>query len=352
MTRLFRIDQNKLVETRRKGLELENKIQSWVADDLSLIGVDGIVIGQEVTTDHSKRIDILAMDEDGNLVIIELKRDRSPRDIVAQTLDYASWACKLSTNEIHELVRVQNGPPLAERYRTKFGKSLPETLNATHQMIVVASEVDEATRRIIEYLSEVHGVGINASFFNVFEADGKEWLTTDHLLNQEEVKDRSVKKARSPWSGFYYITGGTEEARPWEEMRKYGFVSASGGRWYTDKLDRLSIGDLVFYYQKNKGYLGYGRITSTKVLASEFQTQSGQILTDVLQGKYLTEHAGDLENAAYVVGIDWIKTFGRDEAKTFSGIFANQNIVCKIYHQETVDFLTEAFGVDPKEASL
>ena len=352
MTRLFRIDQNRLVETRRKGLELENKIQGWVADDLSLIGVDGIVIGQEVTTDHSKRIDILAMDEEGNLIIIELKRDRSPRDIVAQTLDYASWACKLSTNEIHELVRAQNGPSLAERYRTKFGKSLPETLNATHQMIVVASEVDEATRRIIEYLSEVHGVGINASFFNVFEADGKEWLTTDHLLDQEEVKDRSVKKARSPWLGFYYITGGTEEARPWEEMRKYGFVSASGGRWYTDKLDRLSIGDLVFYYQKNKGYLGYGRITSTKVLASEFQTQSGQILTDVLRGKYLTEHAGELENAAYVVGIDWIKTFGRDEAKTFSGIFANQNIVCKIYHQETVDFLTETFGVDPKEASL
>src|SRR5690606_17799476 len=121
--------------------------------------------------------------------------------------------------------------------------------------------------------------------------------------------------------------------------------------WYTDKLDRLSIGDLVFYYQKNKGYLGFGRIVSTKVPASEFQLETGQILTDVLQGKYLTEHAGDIENAAYVVGVDWVKTFGRDDAKTFSGIFANQNIVCKIYHQETVDFLTEAFGVDPKEAS-
>lgn len=349
MTRLFRIDQNKLIETHRKGLDLEDKIEGWVANDLSLIGVDGILIGRQVTTDHGKRIDILAMDEDGNLIVIELKRDRSPRDIVAQTLDYASWVCKLSTNEVHELVRLQNGIPLAERYRTKFGKSLPETLNATHQMIVVASEVDEATRRIIEYLSEVHGVGINASFFNIFEADGREWLTTDHLLDQEEVKDRSVKKARSPWSGFYYITGGTEEARPWEEMRKYGFVSASGGRWYTDKLDRLSIGDPVFYYQKNNGYLGFGRITTTKVAAADFQLKTGEHLTNVLPARYLTDHADDADNAAYVVGVNWLKAFDRDNAKTFTGIFANQNIVCKIYNQETVDFLTEAFGVDPEE---
>lgn len=347
MTRLFRIDQNRLVETRRKPLDFEEKIESWVAGDLSLIGVDGIVLGRQTPTDHGKFVDILAMDEDGNLIIVELKRDRSPRDIVAQVLDYASWVCRLTTNDVHELARAQAERRLAEIYREKFGKSPPETLNATHQMIVVASEVDDATKRIIEYLSEEHGVGINASFFNVFEAEGREWLTTDHLLDQEEVKDRSVKKARPPWSGFYYITGGAEEDRPWEDMRKYGFFSASGGRWYTDKLDRLSVGDRVFYYQKNKGYLGYGRVTSTKTPALEYTLEDGRHITNVLPAHYLTGFADDPGKAAYVVGIDWKKAFDRELAKTFSGIFANQNIVCKIYHQETVDFLMNAFGVDP-----
>ena len=350
MTRMFQIDQGRLVEARRKSLDVEEKIEGWVARDLSLIGVDGVVIGRQIATDHGKRIDILAMDEDGNLVIVELKRDRSPRDIVAQVLDYASWVCRLSTNAIHELVRAQSERSLADIFRDKFGSSLPETLNATHQMIVVASEVDEATKRIIEYLSEEHGVGINASFFNVFEAEGHDWLTTDHLLDQEEVKDRSVKKARPPWSGFYYITGGAEEDRPWEEMRRYGFVSASGGRWYTDKLDRLSVGDHVFYYQKNSGYLGYGRVTSTKMPAGDFELESGDRLIDRLPARYLTEFPDDPDRQAYVVGIDWVKTFDRQQAKTFSGIFANQNIVCKIYHQETVDFLIDAFGVDQQEA--
>lgn len=351
MTRLFRIDKNRLVESRRKSLDSEEKIEKWVADDLSLIGVDGFVIGRQVETDHGKRIDLLAMDEEGNLIVVELKRDRSPRDIVAQALDYASWVCRLTTNEVHKLALEKMDRPLTDIYREKFDQSLPETLNAAHQMIVVASEVDEATRRIIEYLSEEHGVGINASFFNVFESDGHEWLTTAHLLDQEEVKDRSVKKTRPPWSGFYYITAGAEEHRPWEDMRQHGFVSASGGRRYTDKLDRLSVGDSVFFYQKKTGYLGFGRVTSTKMPADEFTLDDGRRLVEILSEPYLTKHPDDPDKAAYVVGIDWVKTFGRDQAKTFSGIFANQNIVCKIYHQETVDFLTDEFGVSKVDVS-
>lgn len=348
MTRLFRIQQDRLVETKRKSLDFENKIERWVADDLSLIGVDGLVIGKQVDTDHGKRIDILALDRDGNLIIVELKRDRSPRDIVAQVLDYASWVCRLTTNDVHKLALAGLGRPLGDLYREKFGKSLPETLNATHQMIVVASEVDEATKRIIEYLSEQHSVGINASFFNVFEQDGKEWLTTDALLEQVEVTDRATRKTRGPWTGYYYVTGGPEEMRPWEDMRQYGFITASGGKWYTDGLARLSIGDEVFYYQVNNGYLGYGVVTTERQPADEFILQDGRKLTDVLPKPYLTGHADDPDRRAYAIGIDWKKTFDRDHAKTFQGIFANQNTACKLYSQETVDFLTDAFGVQPR----
>ena len=40
----------------------------------------------------------------------------------------------------------------------------------------------------------------------------------------------------------------------------------------------------------------------------------------------------------------------RTDAKTFEGIFANQNTVCKLYSAETADFLTRTFGVKPKGA--
>lgn len=350
MTRLFRVSDSGLIESPRKPLDLESRIQDWVEKDLNLIGVEGVILGREVWTGHGKRIDLLAMDEEGNLIIIELKRDRSPRDIVAQVLDYASWGCKLTTHEVHELTREYREIPLAEIYRDKFGKAPPETLNATHQMIVVASEVDEATKRIIEYLSEEHNVGINASFFNIFGAEGREWLTTDSLLDQEEVKDRSIKKARAPWSGLYYVTGGTEDYRPWEEMRQNGFISASGGRVYSNKLDNLEIGAPVFFYQKGTGYLGFGRVNSVKMRSNEFVLPDGTMLMEKLPNRpYLTESEDDPDRASYVVGIDWKKTFDRQHAKTFAGIFANQNIVCKIRDQETADFLRNEFEVSKSE---
>lgn len=350
MTRLFRVSDQGLVESQRKPLDLEKRIQDWVEQDLSLIGVDGIILGREVWTAHNKRIDLLAMDEEGNLIIIELKRDFSARDIVAQVLDYASWVCKLTTNEVYEIAQASRGKSLAEIYRDKFGKAPPETLNATHQMVVVASEVDDATKRIIEYLSEEHDVGINASFFNIFGAEGHEWLTTDSLLNQEEVKDRSVKKARAPWSGLYYVTGGSEEYRPWEEMRQNGFVTASGGRIYSNKLDNLELGAPVFFYQKGTGYLGYGRVTTAKMRSNEFTLADGTPLVERLPNRpYLNESEGDPDRASYVVGVEWIKTFDRLHGKTFTGIFANQNVVCKIYDQETADFLRKEFEVADEE---
>lgn len=344
MTRLFQIKDGQLYAAKRKSLDLESKIETWVADDLTLIGVHGFVIGRQIATDHGKFIDVLAMDEDGNLIIIELKRDRSPRDIVAQVLDYASWVRRLGTGDVHTLA-LSLDLSLAKAYRDKFGTSLPQTLNSSHQMLVVASEVDEGTKRIIEYLSEVHDVGINAAFFNVFESDGREWLTTDALLDQEEVKDRAVKKAQAPWSGYYYITGGAEEDRPWEDMRQHGFFTASGKQFFTKRLDQLSVGDKVFYYQKKNGYLGYGIVTQEKVAAADHTLSDGQKLIDVVPKAYLTKDADDPDNCAYTVGVEWQKTVGTEDARTFSGIFSNQNVVCKIRQQETVDYLKEQFGV-------
>jgi hypothetical protein len=46
------------------------------------------------------------------------------------------------------------------------------------------------------------------------------------------------------------------------------------------------------------------------------------------------------------VGVEWRKTFPLSEAKTFVGVFANQNIVCKLRQTATVDFLRREFSID------
>ncbi len=46
----------------------------------------------------------------------------------------------------------------------------------------------------------------------------------------------------------------------------------------------------------------------------------------------------------WAVGIDWFKTFLSRDAKTFVGIFANQNIVCKLRDERTLKVVHEEFG--------
>lgn len=48
----------------------------------SLLGERLLVIGRQVKTPHGKLIDLLAMDGEGNLHVLELKRDKTPRDVV------------------------------------------------------------------------------------------------------------------------------------------------------------------------------------------------------------------------------------------------------------------------------
>ena len=346
MTSLFKVENGKLVKAQSSALSKESLIEEWVENDPSLLGLDAIIIGRQVATDHGKYIDLLALDRTGGLVIIELKKDRTPRDIVAQILDYATWVKTLTTPRVYELAERSSGQRLSTLYQQHFDEPIPERLNGSHSMLIVASKLDPASRRIVEYLSDEHGVSINTAFFAVFREGGQEWLTTDFLLDQAEVEERSERKVRPPWSGFYFVNTGQGEHRSWVDMKEYGFIGAGNGSFHSKRLDRLEPGDTVFAYLKGSGYVGYGTVTSPKEPATTFQTSGGLLFDQPLVQPGMKKNADDPELAEYVVGVEWHGALDAAEAKTFKGAFANQNAVCKLRDPATVDFLVREFDVE------
>ena len=346
MTSLIKIESDKLVKAQPSVLAKESLIEDWVSSDPGLLGLNAMVIGRQVSTEHGGYIDLIALDQSGGLIVIELKKDKTPRDVVAQVLDYASWIRTLTTLDVYEIAEQYLGKRLSIAYQEKFGERIPERLNGSHSLLIVAGELDLASRRIVEYLSEEHDLAINTAFFNVFEADGQRWLTTDFLLDQAEVEDRSERKVQPPWSGYYFANVGESEHRAWADMMSYGFIAAGHGAFYSKRLDQLQLGDKVFAYQKATGYVGFGIATSTKKPAAGFDTPNGPLFDQPLEQLGLKDCADNVELAEYVVGIDWKKTYTFAEARTFKGIFANQNIVCKLRDPATMDFLLQEFGVE------
>lgn len=95
------------------------------------------------------------------------------------------------------------------------------------------------------------------------------------------------------------------------------------------------------------GYVGYGEVVDSACMIKEFIVDSEKkpLLEMPLSADRVSENIDDPENCEWAVKVHWKKTFSREEAKFFQGAFANQNIVCKLRHQETVDFLKQQFGI-------
>lgn len=79
-------------------LVCEQQLEDMIAREPRILSSEWMLIGRQEITSHTGRIDLLAIAPDGSLVLIELKRDRKPREIVAQALDYASWVADLTAD--------------------------------------------------------------------------------------------------------------------------------------------------------------------------------------------------------------------------------------------------------------
>ncbi len=343
--KLWEIAGEELREVPKSVLDKESRLEEWVRKDPSMLGMDLLLIGQQVILPNSGRIDLLALDREGNLVVLELKRDRTPREVVAQTLDYGSYVRRFGFDKIDELARKFCGKALGEAYGEHFGDTLPDSINQSHQLVILASELDESSERIVEYLAEVHEVPINVIFFTFFQADGREFLGRAWLMDPEDIQKRAHSRKQAPWSGYYFVNVGEGEHRNWDDCRNYGFIAAGHGPKYARAIRKLSPGDQIFAYIKGRGYVGFGRVTKEAVMARDFELpDSGRNLKEItLEEPGILHDADDPEMADWVVGIEWIKTFSRENAKTFNGVFANQNIVCQLRHPETVEFLNRQF---------
>ncbi|MFN2452927.1 MAG: hypothetical protein ABR577_01765 [Pyrinomonadaceae bacterium] len=90
---------------------------------------------------------------------------------------------------------------------------------------------------------------------------------------------------------------------------------------------------------------GFGEVTEPATMVKDFivKEKSARLLDLPLKQPNIRENSDDPELSEWVVGIKWLKTYSREEAKRFPGIFANQNIVCKLRHEATTDFLRRQF---------
>jgi hypothetical protein len=87
------------------GFKERTNLQEWIAKEPSCLGEELLVIQKEFSgfSDTHERLDILALDKQGSLVLIENKLDDTSRDVTWQALKYASYCSRLSKENVRSI---------------------------------------------------------------------------------------------------------------------------------------------------------------------------------------------------------------------------------------------------------
>jgi hypothetical protein len=151
---------------------------------------------------------------------------------------------------------------------------------------------------------------------------------------------------------FYFNYGHAEGWREWEDARRYGFICAGGGPWFSDPLLRLNPGDRVWVYAPHYGYVGVARVRGRAQPASDFRVKSSNgRMRPIMEVVTAREgyHHDDIDNpkkCEYFVSVRWLQTVRVEDAVTEPGFFATELIVCqptaKRWH-DTLRRLRKAF---------
>lgn len=358
---IWRMDGDRPHRLSPTTMPTEVMLEEFLEKDPSLLGDRLLVIGRQVRTPYQKLIDLLAVDAEGNLHVLELKRDRTPRDVVAQVLDYGSWVTTLDHESIIDLANGHLGRPFETAFEEVFGTPPPDELNAALTLVVVATDLDPSSERIVTYLRDF-GVPVNVVFFSFLEDDGRRYLARSWLAAADEggggvgTSPRGSQGKRAEWNGTdWFVSFGEEGTRSWDDGRRLGFISAGGGTWYSGSLHNLPVGARVNVHIPKSGYVAIGEVlrpaTRFDQAAVLVNGEWVRLAEQDLSAPYRHGPPGVADSdddAEYAVPVRWWVTVPRSEAFWVKGMFANQNSACKLRQEFTLARLGEHFGLDRK----
>jgi len=207
--KIFSIDsENKLVPFNEQDFKLENlesNLELWIENNSKcLVGDEKIlIIGRQVTTNFGSTGDLLAVGKNGDLIVIELKRDRTPRETLAQILEYTSFIEGLSYKQLVEIFRKYTGDEnlnLADYHRDFYELEEEEAVafNKNQKLLIIAQNITKEIKQTTTYLRK-KGLDFYCLEFKYFIGKNQEKIISfDMVVGEETLAIKNVSSGSLP----------------------------------------------------------------------------------------------------------------------------------------------------------
>ncbi|WP_069733925.1 DUF4268 domain-containing protein [Pseudorhizobium pelagicum] len=181
------------------GFRERAHLQEWLANKPDALGEELLVIQKEFAgfSDTSERLDLLAVDKQGSLVIIENKLDDTGRDVTWQALKYASYCARLTRDDIRDvfqsyLDRYSPGTKAEELLCTFLDEEEYQEIvlnkGVTQRIMLVAANFRKEVTSTVLWLSSFK---LRVQCFKVtpFSQGEELFLTIDQIIPTKDAED-------------------------------------------------------------------------------------------------------------------------------------------------------------------
>ena len=195
------LENKRLIEVKKTSFSALNikerfDIQEWIDSTPKILGEELLIIGKEVVLPSGKRLDLLAVDKQGALVVVELKRDDSGNDVEWQAIKYASYCSSFSNDEIYEKFAEYLGTDTDESQLKieEFINCEPNELNSKQRIILVSKEFHPEVISAVLWLREAE-IDIECIRLTPYiHQDDTVFVTPEIIIPLPEAKDYIKKK--------------------------------------------------------------------------------------------------------------------------------------------------------------
>lgn len=205
---MYRIDRSSnsiqpltSVSFRELGFRERAHLQEWIAREPAALGEELLIIQKEFAgfSDTNERLDLLALDKQGCLVIIENKLDDTGRDVTWQALKYASYCAAMTKDQIRHiyqdyLMRIGSDQSAEEALSSFFEDDYDAlTLNkgVTQRIILVAANFRKEVTSTVLWLSNFR-VRIQCFRAQPFRLAEQLFLTIDQIIPPKDAEEFSI----------------------------------------------------------------------------------------------------------------------------------------------------------------
>lgn len=207
------ISNAELIPASKTNLDLEQHLENWLEHSPWAIAQEPLLLIGRQTSASSDDIgtifpDLLGIDKDGNLVVIELKKGNTPREVIAQLLEYAAWANELSDETIHDIALhyfslqdAYKGKDLAAIFCEAFEVEELPSLNQRIRLFVAAEEITPSVAKVCRFLRQSQGLDVNCIQFRIFQTESGETLVSSEAVVGLEEVNPPKKATTQRWSG-------------------------------------------------------------------------------------------------------------------------------------------------------